>query len=73
MRKGASENASKKVTSPLTQTSAYEPARRPLETGLACAFSTTETIAQTATAATTATVAEISAPVQFLFEIVARI
>ena len=55
------------------QTGDYYQAGRPLETGLACAFSTTETTVWTTTAAATATIAEIAASVQFLFEIVVRI
>ena len=54
---------------PETQTVLYFQAGRLLETGLACAFSTTETTVRTTTAATTATIAEATVRVQVLFEV----
>ena len=47
----------------------YLQAGRLLETGLACAFSTTETTVRTTTATTTATIAETTVRVQVLFEV----
>ena len=54
---------------PKTQTKLYFQAGRLLETGLACAFSTTKTIVRTTAAATTATIAETAARAHVLFEV----
>ena len=54
---------------PKTQTGDYYQAGRLLETGLACAFSTTETTVRTTAAATTATIAETAARSHVLFEV----
>ena len=54
---------------PKTQTKLYFQAGRLLETGLACAFSTTKTTVRTTAAATTATIAETAARAHVLFEV----
>ena len=53
----------------MTQKPPYFQAARLLGTGLACAFSTTETTVRTTAAATTATIAETAARSHVLFEV----
>ena len=60
MKKGLQKLLQKGVL-PKTQTRLYSQAGKLLETGLACAFSRTETTVRTTTAATTATIAETTA------------